>query len=186
MGLETIPQIVLGNSPRFGSAPAYHVRGPGGWEATSWSDYAAEVRRAGAALVALGVEPGQAVTILGANRPEWVICDVAAMAAGAVPARGDGGDGPFEARLGGLRPDGVGTYIYTSGTTGRPKAVMLTHDTLSWTAAQAADLAEARQSDRLLSYLPLSHVAEQMFTIHIAAVTGIPVYFAESLDKLVQ
>jgi long-chain acyl-CoA synthetase len=253
MGFETIPQIVLGNSPRFGSAPAYHVRGPDGWEATSWSDYAAEVRRAGAALVALGVEPGQAVAILGANRPEWVICDVGAMAAGAVPAgiyttsspaecayilnhceapvllvenedqwlkivsvrdqlphlrhvvmmkdgavpddpmvlgwaeflaRGDGGDGPFEARLGGLRPDGVGTYIYTSGTTGRPKAVMLTHDTLSWTAAQAADLAEARQSDRLLSYLPLSHVAEQMFTIHIAAVTGIPVYYAESLDKL--
>jgi len=101
-------------------------------------------------------------------------------------AGGDGGERPFEERLAALRPDGVGTYIYTSGTTGRPKAVMLTHDTLTWTASQAADLAEARQSDRLLSYLPLSHVAEQMFTIHIAAVTGTPVYYAESLDKLLQ
>ncbi|MDQ1505860.1 MAG: long-chain acyl-CoA synthetase [Actinomycetota bacterium] len=255
MGLETIPQLVLGNGPRFGSAPAYQVRGPGGWEPTSWEGNAAEVRRAGAAFVGLGVEPGQAVCILGANRPEWVIGDVGAMAAGAVPAgiyttsspgecayllnhaeapvllveneeqwlkiasvrdrlphlrhvvmmkggpavddpmvlgwedflaRGDGSGGALDERLAALRPDTVGTYIYTSGTTGRPKAVMLTHENLSWTAAQAADLAGARQSDRLLSYLPLSHVAEQMFTIHIAAVTGIPVYYAESLDKLLQ
>ena len=253
MALETIPELVLGNGKRFGSAPAYQRRGPGGWEATSWEDYADEVRRAGAALVALGVEPGQAVCILGANRPEWVIFDVGAMAAGAVPAgiyttsspgecayilnhseapvllveneeqrqkivackeelphlrhvvmmrdapavddpmvigweafmaRGDGREGALDERLAALRADAVATYIYTSGTTGRPKAVMLTHDNLSWTSAQAADLAGAVQSDRLLSYLPLSHIAEQMFTIHIAAVAGIPVYYAESLDKL--
>ncbi|HEV7861131.1 MAG TPA: AMP-binding protein, partial [Acidimicrobiia bacterium] len=253
VALETIPQLVLGNGRRFPSAPAYHVRGPGGWEATTWEGYAAEVRQAGAALVALGVEPGQAVCILGANRPEWVIFDVAAMAAGAVPAgiyttssptecayilnhsespvllvengvqwqkimavrdqlphlrhvvtmwgapaiddplvlgweaflaRGAGGEARLDERLAALRPDGAGTYIYTSGTTGRPKAVMLTHDNLSWTAGQAADLAEAVQTDRLLSYLPLSHVAEQMFTIHIAAVTGAAVYYSESIDKL--
>ena len=253
MALETIPELVLGNGKRFGPAPAYHRRGPGGWEATSWEDFADEVRRAGAALVALGVEPGQAVCILGANRPEWVIFDVAAMAAGAVPAgiyttsspgecayilnhseapvllveneeqrqkivacmddlphlrhlvmmrdapavddpmvlgwepfmaRGEGGEGALAERVAALRPDAVATYIYTSGTTGRPKAVMLTHDNLSWTSAQAAELAGAVQTDRLVSYLPLSHIAEQMFTIHIAAVAGIPVYYAESLDKL--
>ena len=255
MALETIPQLVVGNGKRFGSAPAYHVRGPGGWEATSWETYSAEVGQAGAALVALGTEPGQAVCILGANRPEWVIFDVGAMAAGAIPAgiyttsspseceyilnhseahvllaeseaqwqkvaacrdqlpnlrhvvmmkgapaiddpmvlgwdgflaRGEGHEGPFDERLAALRPDAVGTYIYTSGTTGRPKAVMLTHDNLSWTSAQAAELAEARQSDRLLSYLPLSHIAEQMFTIHIAAVMGTAVYYAESIDKLLR
>ncbi|HEY4409382.1 MAG TPA: AMP-dependent synthetase/ligase, partial [Acidimicrobiia bacterium] len=76
------------------------------------------------------------------------------------------------------------TYIYTSGTTGRPKAVMLTQDNLAWTAAQACELAKGVRTDRLVSYLPLSHVAEQMFTIHIAAVAGYPVYFAESLDRL--
>jgi long-chain acyl-CoA synthetase len=253
VALETIPQLVLGNGKRFGSAPAYHRRGPGGWDATSWEVYADEVRQAGAALVALGVEPGQAVCILGANRPEWAIFDVGAMAAGAIPAgiyttsspgecayilnhseapvllveneeqwqkiavcrkelphlrhvvmmreapaiddpmvldwyaflaRGEGSEGALDERLAGLRPDAVATYIYTSGTTGRPKAVMLTHDNLSWTSAQAADLAGAVQTDRLLSYLPLSHIAEQMFTIHIAAVAGMPVYYAESLEKL--
>src|SRR5205807_9846225 len=87
-------------------------------------------------------------------------------------------------RLEALRPDTVTTYIYTSGTTGRPKAVMLTQDNLAWTAAQACELAQAKRNDRLVSYLPLSPVAEQMFTIHIAAVAGYPVYFAESLERL--
>ncbi|HEV3362576.1 MAG TPA: AMP-dependent synthetase/ligase, partial [Acidimicrobiia bacterium] len=65
--------------------------------------------------------------------------------------------------------------IYTSGTTGRPKGVMLTQDNLTWTAAQACDLVDAGDNERILSYLPLSH---------IAAVLGYPVYYAESLDKL--
>jgi long-chain acyl-CoA synthetase len=262
VAFETIPQRVLGNARRFGAAPAYYVRGSGGWEATSWEGYAADVRRAGAALVALGVEAGQSVCILGANRPEWVIFDVGAMAAGAVPAgiyttsspsecayilnhseapvllvenqdqwqkiasvrgelphlrhvvmmlpsrgtppdprdaavddpmvigwddfltRGDGSGGALEERLEALRPDTVSTLIYTSGTTGRPKAVMLTQDNLTWTADQACGLVGASAKERVLSYLPLSHIAEQMFTIHIASVIGYPVYYAESLDKL--
>ncbi len=38
--------------------------------------------------------------------------------------------------------------------------------------------------DIALSYLPLSHVAEQMFTIHIPASIGAAVYFAESMAAL--
>jgi len=251
---DTIPHRVLTNATRMGEAPAYHVRGPAGWQATSWSVYGDEVRRAGAALVALGVEERTPVCILGANRPEWVIFDVAAMAAGAVPAgiyatsspseceyilnhseapvvlvedgtqwakiasirdqlpqlrqvvlmRGAesvddpmvlsweeflarGKDaGALDARLDALRPESLGTFIYTSGTTGRPKAVMLTHDNLAWTAARAADLVGATSADRVLSYLPLSHIAEQMFTIHLPAVTGTAVYYAESIEKLLE
>ena len=252
MALETIPQRVFDHGDRLGSAPAYFVRGASGWEATSWKTYADEVRRAGAALMALGVEATQPVCILGANRPEWVIFDVGAMAAGAIPAgiyttsspaecayilnhceapvilvendeqwrkiaavrdelphlrhvvmmRGGGtvddpmaigwdefmgrgaASGNLDERLAALRPDTVSTLIYTSGTTGRPKGVMLTQDNLSWTASQALDLVCATEKERVLSYLPLSHIAEQMFTIHISAVVGYPVYYAESLDKL--
>jgi long-chain acyl-CoA synthetase len=100
-------------------------------------------------------------------------------------AKGDGADGALDERLAALRPDTVSTLIYTSGTTGRPKAVMLTQDNLTWTACQACDLVGGTQNERVLSYLPLSHIAEQMFTIHIASVAGFPVYYAESLDKLV-
>jgi long-chain acyl-CoA synthetase len=253
VAFETIPQRVLNHGQQLGSAPAYHVRGAGGWEATSWKTYASEVRRAGAALIALGVQAGQSVCILGGNRPEWVIFDVGAMAAGAVPAgiyttsspgecayilnhceapvllveneaqwqkiasvrdelphlrhvvmmrgggavddamviawddflgRGGSADGGLDERMAGLRPDTVSTLIYTSGTTGRPKGVMLTQDNLTWTASQACELVDASEKERVLSYLPLSHIAEQMFTIHIAAALGYPVYYAESLDKL--
>jgi long-chain acyl-CoA synthetase len=252
VALETIPQRVFDHGQRLGSAPAYFVRGASGWEATSWKTYADEVRRAGSALMSLGVEATQPVCILGANRPEWVIFDVGAMAAGAIPAgiyttssppecayilnhceapvilveneaqwqkiaavrdelphlrhvvmmRGGGtvddpmvigwddfmgrgaASGNLDERLAALRPDTVSTLIYTSGTTGRPKGVMLTQDNLSWTASQALDLVGASENERVLSYLPLSHIAEQMFTIHISAVVGYPVYYAESLDKL--
>ena len=49
-------------------------------------DYAAQVRQAARALVALGVQPGDAVCILGFNRPEWTTMDLAAMMVGGVAA----------------------------------------------------------------------------------------------------
>src|SRR5688572_11119632 len=84
--VETIPQLLQSHAARRGGAPAYFVRGSSGWEPTSWADYGAQVRQAGAALVALGVPAGAPVCILGANRPEWSIVHAGAMSAGAVPA----------------------------------------------------------------------------------------------------
>ena len=86
MGFETIPRKVL-NGGELGGAPAYHVKEQDGtWRQVSWRQYADEVRQAAKALIGLGVEPGQPVAILGFNRPEWVIFDVAAMAVGGAPA----------------------------------------------------------------------------------------------------
>jgi long-chain acyl-CoA synthetase len=68
---------------RRGAAPAYYVRGEEGWAPASWAAFGEEVRQAARALVALGVKPGDAVAVLGYNRPEWVIMDVAAMMIGA-------------------------------------------------------------------------------------------------------
>jgi long-subunit acyl-CoA synthetase (AMP-forming) len=46
---------------------------------------------------------------------------------------------------------------------------------------RARELTVGRARERLrLSYLPLSHIAEQMFTIHGAITSGYTVYFAES------
>lgn len=83
-----------------------------------------------------------------------------------------------------LEPQQVATLIYTSGTTGPPKGVMLSHENLAWTASVARDVASATWNDRFLSYLPLSHIAEQVFTIHAPITIGAPVYFAESFDKV--
>ena len=61
--------------------------------------------------------------------------------------------------------------IYTSGTTGPPKGVMLSHANLSWTANGAVAITNSTPDDYSLSYLPLCHIAEQMFTIH-GPITG--------------
>jgi long-chain acyl-CoA synthetase len=87
-------------------------------------------------------------------------------------------------RVNALQQSDLATLIYTSGTTGPPKAVMLSHGNLAWTAQTLLDLGGAGSGDCMLSYLPLSHVAEQMATLHVPAVSGAMVYFAESIDKV--
>ncbi len=53
-----------------------------GWDVTTWSDYQRDYRTLGKGLMALGVKPGDGVAIVGANRPEWVKCQMATFAAG--------------------------------------------------------------------------------------------------------
>ncbi len=73
--------------------------------------------------------------------------------------------------------------IYTSGTTGPPKGVMLSHENLVFTADAAVHSLDVGQ-EHIASYLPLSHIAEQMFSIHLPATMGGCVWFVESLEKL--
>ncbi|HEY8146919.1 MAG TPA: AMP-binding protein, partial [Kofleriaceae bacterium] len=86
MTTKTIPAALFETAKREGSRPAYHVKRDGAWHATSWTTYADEVKAAGKSLIALGLEPGGTVSILGFNRPEWVIVDLAAMAVGGAAA----------------------------------------------------------------------------------------------------
>jgi long-subunit acyl-CoA synthetase (AMP-forming) len=66
--------------------PALRHKVEGIWQTTSWSEYRELVWRAARAFMHLGVEPGSCVVILGGNRPEWFIADLAAIAAGALPS----------------------------------------------------------------------------------------------------
>jgi long-chain acyl-CoA synthetase len=54
------------------------------WKRISWRQYGKQVQEVAAGLIALGLEPGNRVAILGDNRPEWLICHLAAMSAGGV------------------------------------------------------------------------------------------------------
>mmetsp|Transcript_34994 Transcript_34994/g.64810 ORF Transcript_34994/g.64810 Transcript_34994/m.64810 type:complete len:764 (-) Transcript_34994:494-2785(-) len=64
-----------------------------------------------------------------------------------------------------IKPGHCCALIYTSGTTGRPKAVMISHDNITFVAAAFVDsikssgLAKTACAERLISYLPLSHIA---------------------------
>ncbi|XP_001988379.2 long-chain-fatty-acid--CoA ligase heimdall [Drosophila grimshawi] len=71
--------------------------------------------------------------------------------------------------------------IFTSGTVGMPKAVMLSHDSIVFDAKIVSDTIENTVvgAERLVSYLPLSHIAAQVFDICLAMTFGGCVYFAD-------
>jgi long-subunit acyl-CoA synthetase (AMP-forming) len=97
---------------------------------------------------------------------------------------GDVQEKELDARLEAQKPDDVCTLIYTSGTTGDPKAVMITHTNCVWTAQATIKALNFTASEISISYLPLSHVAEQLLSIHGPMAMGSLLYFAESLDTL--
>ncbi len=267
---DTIPSRLFRQQRIRPTQPAYHAKESGFWRTTTWHEYAEQVKRAGKALMALGLEPKKngdgavsgripTVAILGFNRPEWLVMDVACMCIGGAPAgiyttcsatevqyivhhaesavilvenedqlkkvlsrkadlpllkhivlmkgakpAGSSGvsdpmvhgwdeflakgssieDQRFFQRVDALEPDDLATLIYTSGTTGPPKGVMLSHRNLAWTATCAQQITDIVSSDCSLSYLPLSHIAEQMFSIHGPISTGMSIWFAESIEKV--
>lgn len=262
MAADTIISRFLDQGRVRPDAPAYYVRDADGWQATSWKGYVDETRVAARALMALGAGKAgngsaghqSCVCILGFNRPEWAVFDLAAMMVGAAPAgiyttcspkevayivghtessvvlvedhaqwekikqeRGnlphlrhvvlmqgaaavddpmvltwdaflakasECDDEKVDAAVHALKPSDLATLIYTSGTTGPPKGVMLSHENLAWTAANAIELNKVTSEDCALSYLPMSHIAEQMFTLHVPVTAGSQIYFAESIEKV--
>jgi long-subunit acyl-CoA synthetase (AMP-forming) len=250
---------VLGKTvKKLGTRPALRVKRDGAWRATTWVEYERDARRAARALIGLGVQPGKGVSLIGNNSPEWLIADVGAIFAGAMPAGiyttssaaqvryithhceakvafadspdqvakfvaekegmphleavvqmvgapaesagggklrvlgwdaflalGDGVDeAKLDARIAAQKIDDVCTLIYTSGTTGEPKAVMISHRNITWTAETMISMLDFGADDISVSYLPLSHVAEQMLTVHGPMMMGSTVYFADSVEKL--
>src|SRR6266480_492790 len=72
------------------------------------------------------------------------------------------------------QPSDLATVIYTSGTTGPPKGVMLDHANICWTA-ESLRLTLAHVSPegrRLVSYLPMAHIAERMTSYYQQAMFG--------------
>ncbi len=79
----------------------------------------------------------------------------------------------------------LATIIYTSGTTGLPKGVMHSFANLGFATSRGTQLFGLNENDRLLSYLPLCHIAERMFVELASIYTGQTVFFAESLETFI-
>jgi len=249
---KTVMQVFAQTVAEHGDKVALKHKENGHWVDCSFTQYYDEVKRAGRAFMHLGLEPGRAVSIMGYNCPQWVVADLAAIAAGGMPAGiyttsspelvafvaghckaqimvvenaehlakvkkvrdqlpelkaivmmfGEDADkdvyswseflalaekvpeADLKQRIDNQNPQDCATLIYTSGTTGQPKAVMMSHHNLVWTASSVSERAGAKPGNDQISYLPLSHIAEQMFSIIAPISIGVTVWFAESIDLL--
>lgn len=79
-------------------------------------------------------------------------------------------------------PDALATIVYTSGSTGRPKGVMHSFRTMISVADGLQQLFPVSSGERMLSYLPLAHVAERAAVETQSLYYGFHLYFANSLD----
>jgi long-chain acyl-CoA synthetase len=82
--VTSFPSLFFRQVERQQERTALRRKEYGIWNRISWAEYGQRVREAAAGLVSMGIQKGDRVAILGDNRPEWLICHLATMAAGAV------------------------------------------------------------------------------------------------------
>lgn len=90
----------------------------------------------------------------------------------------------FERMCEAVKPEDVAIIIYTSGTTGAPKGAMITHANILAMTTAMVEATRIGREDSVVSYLPLCHVAEQIFSVFLSMYLGITVNFAESLRTI--
>ncbi|NNE69927.1 MAG: long-chain fatty acid--CoA ligase [Rhodothermales bacterium] len=83
--MDSIPRQFMAWADRKPDATAFAVKQDGEWKQSTWKQYVEEVRLAARGFMALGLEPGQSVGIMGFNRPQWTMSDLAAMSSQGVP-----------------------------------------------------------------------------------------------------
>ena len=79
-----LPRMLFDQAARLGDRPFLWAKRDGRYRPLSWRQAAAEASRLSRGLRALGIGPGGRVALIAENRPEWLISDVAVMAAGAI------------------------------------------------------------------------------------------------------
>ena len=163
LAAETIRQILDHSQARW-----LFIGKLDGWDAM-WPGVAPAVA-AGLACIRLPLAPPMDQMPAGARDWDAIIASTAPLAG--QPLR----DG-----------DELATIMYTSGTTGAPKGVMHSFGTFAWSIESGLKRVEGiKDGSRMLSYLPLSHVAERTLVEHGLLATSMHVYFADSLDTFAQ
>ncbi|MCF6304159.1 MAG: AMP-binding protein [Rhodobacteraceae bacterium] len=84
-GLDTFPKLLARNAVQWAELPAYREKEFGIWQSWTWAEVAENVNALAMGYVALGLNEGDHVAIIGRNRPYLYWAMLAAQSAGAIP-----------------------------------------------------------------------------------------------------
>ena len=94
-------------------------------------------------------------------------------------------------RMAAAQPDDIMTLVYTSGTTGPPKGAMLSNQNFTFCVDDLVGAPDRMPGnvipsvdDQILTYLPLCHVAERIFSTWTMVGYGPVLNFAESIETV--
>jgi long-chain acyl-CoA synthetase len=93
-------------------------------------------------------------------------------------------DDELNQRMAAVEPDDLALLIYTSGTTGVPKGAMCTHRGIDALGRAFVDTYPQNPEGRYVSYLPLCHAIEQMFTNFTGLRVANETYFCPDMTKI--
>jgi long-chain acyl-CoA synthetase len=257
-GCDTLPKLFLKKSAERGNNVAMREKDFGIWQTYSWADYRERALEIAHGLLALGLKPGDVVSIQSEDCKEWVFTDLGIMLAGGIVngvyptyqsvqvsytlndsscrflfvedeeqldkfleveaelanvdkvivfdwkglrglqhdkimpierlftlGQSFGHENPrlVEKIVSRGKADDLALLIYTSGTTGMPKGSMIPQRYLMFQASLNVDF-EQTEKDEILTYLPLCHVAERIFSICLPIAHGGVINFAESPETV--
>ncbi|XP_068060555.1 long-chain-fatty-acid--CoA ligase ACSBG1 isoform X4 [Anomalospiza imberbis] len=199
----TVHQMFKESLEKYGSLNALASKKKGKWEKITFSEYYCLSRKAAKSFLKLGLERFHSVAILGFNSPEWFISAVGAIFAGGIVTGIYTTNSPEACHY--IAHDSKTDIMVVENQKQLDKimqiwnrlphlkAVVLYKDsiaerrpnlyTITWTSAhcsRAGGMQPAEvQQESIVSYLPLSHIAAQIYDLWTGIKWGEQVYFAE-------
>ena len=82
----SLPAMFFDQASRHGDKPFLSRKIDGAWSSISWKETARQIEALARGLIESGLKQGDRVLLVSENRPEWLIADLAVMAAGGVTA----------------------------------------------------------------------------------------------------
>jgi len=88
-----------------------------------------------------------------------------------------------ESRILNLKPEDPATIVFTELGSSRQRGVILSHEALSQNSKKICETMKPNENTKYLSMKPLSELNEQLFSVHVPAISGSKVYFPETKQK---